>query len=553
VDPSSTLPAEISNAIQAYYKGASVELKIGSVVAGNVPAALQPTEFKMFKQQQPNGSDSCILFLIKTNGPGGNMSPLDAYPLGADVSAALILSDRTIFDGIIPLTKLPDGLSFASKESNGQRSVTLNGTVNCGTYGDDYNDGFSPGYSCNQYGQFSSVYLPLNGLEIHPANGGLAGGAKYSWTLYYMEWYLMHTATFRHQLDLQGSVSLSLQPTVDPDTCVVSFKGSVPVDVSGGDDFFTFFSLGSHILKDTINTTLDFLRNMHWDISTYALQNIIFPGEQRVRMGNVAFDGSLTLRGQVTAPLVVTPPSVTLRPGQQQQFSVKGSPPVSWQLRTGPGTITTGGVYTAPSTIRRNQVVVVEAVCKDKTSAVGYALAVVADAPVNDALSITPGRLTLATSTDVYLRVTDGNGNPVDATLSLDPGAPGSVSRDLSGQWVYSSPADVGGPTKVLVHATHGGAKGFATLEVVKAASSPVTVTASPSTLAARQTATLAVQGLAQAFYAASAGTISVNNDVVTYTAPSVDDATDVLVLAYGTTDDGSVGAATTQIRVTKP
>lgn len=234
VDPSSTLPAEISNAIQAYYKGASVELKIGSVVAGNVPAALQPTEFKMFKQQQPNGSDSCILFLIKTNGPGGNVSPLDAYPLGADVSAALILSDRTIFDGIIPLTKLPDGLSFASKESNGQRSVTLNGTVNCGTYGDDYNDGFSPGYSCNQYGQFSSVYLPLNGLEIHPANGGLAGGAKYSWTLYYMEWYLMHTAAFRHQLDLHGSVSLSLQPTVDPDTCVVSFKGSVPVDVSGG-------------------------------------------------------------------------------------------------------------------------------------------------------------------------------------------------------------------------------------------------------------------------------------------------------------------------------
>lgn len=65
--------------------------------------------------------------------------------------------------------------------------------------------------------------------------------------------------------------------------------------------------------------------------------------------------GLLPLGCTQMAMLIVTPSSVILEPGGTVTFTAtnaSGAPvPVTWTVTSGPGTITPGGVYTAPSTV----------------------------------------------------------------------------------------------------------------------------------------------------------------------------------------------------------
>ena len=549
VDPNTTLPAQIGDAIKTYYQGASVQIRIGSVVTGNVPAALQPTEFKMYKQQQPNGSDSCLLFLIKTNGPSGSVSPLANYPLTADVSAALIISERTLLE-IMEQIKLGQvNLQFTLHQDGGTWSIVGNqGQIPIAAYNQNSDtlkiirtNGFTIG---------------VNGFELKPGSDGSLNAAwSTTWTQNYDGWMGVRWRYWQHfQTDITLSFKLHATPTVNPDTCVVQFDGAPDTAMKAGNYDFPLGATYGYglLLADALWFNFNSVQVPHVD--TFALQNLVFPGEQRVHMNKVAsFIDGLQLDGKVTVPLVITPREVTLSPGQKQQFCVEGSPPVSWEVKVvGGGTITSDGLYTPPSTVRRNQVVVIEAVSTKDTSQVGYAIALVTQAPPSGGLIITPGQLTLTTSTAVFLEVTDASGNPVDADVSLESGAPGQLTRGhKTGQWTYISPKNVVSPTRVRIHATHGTATGTATFEVRSSVDS-ITVTASPPSVVSGKSATITVTGLDEVFFAADQGTISENNDVVTYIAPSVSEDTYTNVLAYGTTDDGSAGAGSVQIKVTK-
>ena len=553
VEPNSTLAVQLSNAIQAYYSGASIQLKIGSVVVGNVPAALQPTEFKLLVQQEPNGTESCLLFLIKTNGPGGSESPLKDYPLTTDVNAALIISERALM-GVMQRTRVGQfTLQFTLHQSGDTWSLTGdNGSIPIGAYNQGPKSDPLRGVRTNAF------TIPVNGFELRPGDGGsLEASWSTKWTQDY-EFNLgqrMGNRWIPRQANVTLTFKLHAVPNIDPATCVVQFKGTPETGMSSDSSDFS-------LNRDSgLGRVIDYFLSLNFnsvqvpDVETFALQNIIFPGEQRVHMTNVSLAESLSLRGEVKVPLVITPREVTLVPGQTQKFTIAGSPSVDWQLYSGSGSITADGadgVYTPPSTVRRNEVTVIEAVNRNDRTSVGYAVVVVAEKPSANGLTFAPGRVIMGTSSRIVLEVLDVSGKPVEADVTLDSGAPGRLTKGRKpGQWSYTSPPDLDTARTVHLHARQGTATGIATVEL-KTNSDQVAITASSSSLKAGQSATLNVNGLDQVFFAADVGTVSINDDVVSYTAPSVDADTDALVFAYGTTDDGSIGSASVQIKVTK-
>jgi hypothetical protein len=128
-------------------------------------------------------------------------------------------------------------------------------------------------------------------------------------------------------------LSLSSSPQVDPDTCVVSFKGNANVSVSGGNDFWNFFSADRLGVQNTIYESLkplEALRLMQLD--TFALANLIFPSGHKVQMSSVELPTDLTLHGSLVVPLAVHPDRASAAPKQTQQFSVDGGQAVSWAV-----------------------------------------------------------------------------------------------------------------------------------------------------------------------------------------------------------------------------
>src|SRR4029077_823543 len=79
---------------------------------------------------------SCLVLFIQTNGQEGKIAPLAQYPLSADISATLVISDAVVFAGVVPLVPCA-GLSAAGhQEEDARWSTVLSGTIDAGLAGD---------------------------------------------------------------------------------------------------------------------------------------------------------------------------------------------------------------------------------------------------------------------------------------------------------------------------------------------------------------------------------------------------------------------------------
>ena len=151
-DPASTLPGLLGQAISTYYKTAATQIPLGTIVTGQLTPALQPKNFHFFTQQKADSDESCLVLFIQTNGQEGKIAPLAQYPLSADISATLVISDAVVFAGVVPLVPCA-GLSAAGhQEKDARWSTVLSGTIDAGLAGDTEEPGVM-GYSTDQYGK----------------------------------------------------------------------------------------------------------------------------------------------------------------------------------------------------------------------------------------------------------------------------------------------------------------------------------------------------------------------------------------------------------------
>jgi hypothetical protein len=182
-------------------------------------------------------------------------------------------------------------------------------------------------------------------------------------------------------------------------------------------------------------------------ISVFAVSNLLFPGEHVLHLQQAYAPGDMALLGAVRQLIAVSPALQTLGPGTTAQFSavVPGSPgeSVTWTMQPRLGTLTTAGLYTAPSTIDADRSVVITAVSTDGTE-VASAL-VLLQAP----LIITPTAARVTAGQVVQFGAIAGAA-PADVVWALEPGAAGTL--DDSG--AYTAPDTIASDTEATITAT---------------------------------------------------------------------------------------------------
>jgi hypothetical protein len=450
VDSASTLPGLMGEAISTYYQNNATKIPLGTIVTGNLTPALQPKTFHFYTQQKPDSDETCLVLFIQTNGQDGKIAPLASYPINANNTAALIISDAAIFGGVIPSSP-GTGLSMAGKQDGASWCTTASGTVNADYYGDPSDEPFT-GYSTDQYFNYAPVIVPVDGLKLAAENGNLTGKWQQTWSLYWIDsWRLPH------HCDMTGSFSLSSQPQVDSGTCVVSFTGNANLSVSGGDDFWNFFSADRLGVQGILGESLKPLEALKLvQLDTFALANLIFPSGHKVQMSSVALLTDLALHGSLVVPLAVHPDRSSVAPKQTLQFSVDGGQAVSWAVTpAGRGTISDSGLYTAPATSSQTEVAIVTAVSKDDLNKAGRAMVVIEQPKPKTGIVISPGTTWIAAGKSVAFNVTSDTGTPLEASLKLDPEGLGTLAEgDSTGQWTYAAPSQVTSPSLVNVVAT---------------------------------------------------------------------------------------------------
>ena len=175
-----------------------------------------------------------------------------------------------------------------------------------------------------------------------------------------------------------------------------------------------------------------------------------------------------TVSAQVTAaPVTVTvaPTSATVQVGNSQLFtvSVSGSTNtgVTWSVNgtvggsAAAGTITTGGVYTAPASMPASSTVTVRAT--SVANAASYAQATVTLQPVLPAITITmaPTTATLQlNATKAFAATVTGSTNTAVTWSVNGVGGGSSTYGTINGAGLYTAPASLPAATNVIVRAT---------------------------------------------------------------------------------------------------
>jgi hypothetical protein len=229
----------------------------------------------------------------------------------------------------------------------------------------------------------------------------------------------------------------------------------------------------------------------------------------------------------------VSPTSATLQASQNQVFSATvtgtANTAVTWSTSpSGVGTLTVNGnsaTYTAPASIASQQTVTVTATSVANGSVTGAA--VVTLAPTVVTVQVSPTSATLQGSQSQVITATvTGTGNTA-VTWAVSPSGVGTLTVNGNSA-TYTAPASIASQQTVTVTATsvvNGSSKAAAVVTLV-----PITVQVSPTsaTLLASQsrvfTATVAGTANTAVTWAASppgVGTLTVNGNSATYTAPA--------------------------------
>jgi hypothetical protein len=171
----------------------------------------------------------------------------------------------------------------------------------------------------------------------------------------------------------------------------------------------------------------------------------------------------------------IVPSTVSLYASQSQQFTVLGSiagscgaPSALWSMPSGlPGTLTAGGLYTAPSSITSQQSVTISATTLgDSTQSLSATATLMPPVTV----SVTPSNSTLTAGQTQQLIATVNNTSNAAVTWTTNPAGAGLINS----AGLYTAPADVA--TQQTINIT-------ATSQADPTQSAAATITLSPTTV----------------------------------------------------------------------
>ena len=310
VDPDSILNTTIGNAVTSYFAHNETRFSIGSIAPGEVPA-LTPTDFHFTIQRQPNEEDACVMLLIQTSGTPGTNGPLASYPIPDGRTAALLLSDRALFNGALadPLNKSFQnfGAHFSGSNTNDTWITTCSsGAIRIGQLNHQNekwpnSEAWSSDSGCNE----SPVSISLNGFSLAVSNGQIVATWNSKQPQYWSVWNCNVPAPGLPQVCGANAFKTAIQVNYSQTFDVVMKSGSdstvafknhppnltaVPTDFPSGWDRFW---LGDHVptaVFDGIQTALagafkDFTVP---DVKTFALTSLLFPSLHVVHLQDVA-------------------------------------------------------------------------------------------------------------------------------------------------------------------------------------------------------------------------------------------------------------------------
>jgi len=241
------------------------------------------------------------------------------------------------------------------------------------------------------------------------------------------------------------------------------------------------------------NGTVGFISQTGLYTAPSAIPNPAMVTVSAVSAANTSSVGSAAVTITTPEVVVVTPPSVTLQPYATQQFtgtsSINGDT-LTWQVNgvTGGdatyGTITTAGLYAAPSSAPTNPVVVIKAISGVNPSIFGSAVVSIGSTPPT--VTVSPQGMSAAINTTLQFSATVQPSNLSQAVQWEVDSIPGGNSTvgTISASGLYTAPLLVPNPAAVTVSAVSNAVPSvFGTSTVtVTLPTTPISVTVTPPT-----------------------------------------------------------------------
>jgi hypothetical protein len=352
--PGTQAPADWQTFAQAVVDGvmtAAMSYRLGTILATNSGLGLEPASFTFALQSSADGSSSALLLLITTSGEPGSPAPLDDYPLAAGTTAALILSEEILFSEILPAALsstfnaapsppiLPATFEGQQTADGGWQIVATAGIANLGSVVSASNIGGGLGVvTVDENGQLdrTSCQVPLTGNSSLFIAAGDGTALQIAWKCLWTQLWANLPPTSPSvvtSVPMVLSYACASTPTIDPTTDAVTFQGTEQWTFSANQnanppawttEAFNPPNPNAQLMDATEGGVffLSFFPLMEAEsINTFALANLLFPGQTALTLLDAAFPGDLQLTGRMIAQITIEPAAVTLAPEGQQTFT----------------------------------------------------------------------------------------------------------------------------------------------------------------------------------------------------------------------------------------
>jgi hypothetical protein len=264
----------------------------------------------------------------------------------------------------------------------------------------------------------------------------------------------------------QSSTSSTISVSVTPQSSSLEASGTVQLNasVTGSSNQSVTWSLSSNI--GSISSS-----GLYTAPSTISTQQTVTVKATSAADSTKSATATITLAPAATVSVSVTPQSASLQAGSTVQLmaSVAGSSnqSVTWSLSSNIGSISSSGLYTAPTTISTQQAVTVKATsAADSTKSASAAITLIPTTVTSTSVSIsvTPQSSSLQAGGTAQLTATVAGSSNQSVTWSLSPNV-GSISS--SG--LYTAPSSISTQQIVTIKAT-------SAADTTKSASATVTL-----------------------------------------------------------------------------
>jgi hypothetical protein len=276
-----------------------------------------------------------------------------------------------------------------------------------------------------------------------------------------------------------------------PNMLLGLISAPVPIVVAVSPGSATLYANGTQQFTATVSNS--FNSNVTWSVSSgggtvsqsglYTAPASVSTQQTATVKATSAADNSTNSTATITlmppVAVSVTPASPSLYASGTQQFSATvintSNTGVSWSVTSGPGTISTSGLYTAPAGVATQQSVTITATSAANSSAKGTATITLLP-PVS--VSVAPGTATIYSGQTQQFSATVSNASNTSVTWSIFP----SVGT-ISSTGLYTGPGSVNLQQNITITAksvANGAATGSATVTLMPAITISVTPT-SPS------------------------------------------------------------------------